>query len=34
MEGGRLVGLVTQDDVFHVLRRQAHQVRNGAIASS
>jgi Zn-dependent protease len=34
MEGGRLVGLVTQDDVFHVLRRQAHQVRNGAIVSS
>lgn len=33
MDAGRLVGLVTQDDLFHVLRTQGRQARTGAIAS-
>ena len=33
VEDGRLVGLVTQDDVFHALRTQSRLPRRGAIAT-
>jgi Zn-dependent protease len=33
VDAGRLVGLITQDDVFHVLRTQGRAARTGAIAT-